>query len=312
VNRLLILSADAEKYAALIAAAGLDQLHIMTASDPGSAESLTPQCNIILGDPRLVSEVLASAQLLKWVQSSWAGVDHLCRPGLRRDYVLTGVKDIFGPRISEYVMMYLLSFERQIFTMRNNQLKRFWHPLPYRPLDEITMGIIGLGSIGRHLASMACHFGIRVIGMNQAGRPCVDVEKVFTAKDPAGFFEEADYIVLTLPDTPKTRHFINAEVLKLMKTSAVLLNVGRGSLINEADLVDALQNKIIGGAVLDVFSTEPLPPDSPLWQQPDIYLTPHNAAVTFPEDIVGVFADNYQRFLGKKPLRHVIDFDRGY
>jgi len=312
LNRLLILSADAEKYAALIESAGLDQLKFMTACDPGSTESMAGHCNIILGDPQLVGEVLASAELLEWVQSSWAGVDHLCLPGLRRDYVLTGVKDIFGPRISEFVMMYLLSFERQIFTMRNNQSRRSWRPLPYRPLDEITMGIIGLGSIGRHLAGTASNFGIRVIGLNLSGRSCDDVEKVYTAEDPAGFFEESDYIVLTLPDTQKTRHFINADVLKLMKTSAVLLNVGRGSLINETDLVDALQNDIISGAVLDVFSTEPLPVDSPLWQQPGVYVTPHNAAVTFAEDITEIFVDNYRRFLEKEPLRHVIDFDRGY
>lgn len=312
MNRLLILSDDAEIYGALIESAGLDRLQFETACDTASAESLTGHCNIILGDPRLVSEVLASTQRLEWVQSSWAGIDHLCRTGLRRDYVLSGVKDIFGPRISEYVMMYLLSFERQVFTMRNNQLKRSWQPIPYRTLDEITLGIIGLGSIGRYLAATVSDFGIRVIGLNLSGRPCDDVEKVYTAEDAAGFFEEPDYIVLTLPDTPKTRHFINADVLKLMKSSAVLLNVGRGSLINEADLVDALQNNIISGAVLDVFSTEPLPVDSPLWLQPDVYVTPHNAAVTFPEDIVAIFADNYQRFLAKEPLRHVINFDRGY
>ena len=97
--------------------------------------------------------------------------------------------------------------------MRSNQLKQHWQPLPYRPARDITLGIIGLGSIGRHLAHDARHFGIRVTGLNRSGRPCDDVEKVYTRDDLAGFLEEPDYVVLTLPATPQTKHFINADVL---------------------------------------------------------------------------------------------------
>ena len=312
MNKLLILAADAAKYVALIEAAGLQQLKIKATADVRSAEVLVARCNIILGDPLLVSELLASAEQLQWVQSSWAGVDDLCRPGLRRNYILTGVKGIFGSLISEYVMTYLFVLERRIFTMRSNQLEKRWLPLFYRPSQEITVGIIGLGSIGRHLARTARYFGLRVIGLNRSGRACEDVEKVFTADDLAGFLKQPDYIVLTLPDTPQTKNFINADVLKMMKSSVVLMNVGRGSTINEADLVYALREGVIGAAVLDVFASEPLAQDSPLWQLPNVYVTPHHAATSFPDDIVGIFVDNYQRFIEKKPLRHVIDFDLGY
>jgi len=312
VNKLLILAADAAKYTALIKAADLQQLEILSTGDASSAEVLVDGCNIILGDPLLVSDLLVSAKQLEWVQSSWAGVDHLCQPGLRRDYVLTGAKGIFGPLISEYVMTYLFALERQIFTMRSNQLEKRWQPLFYRPSKEITLGIIGLGSIGRHLAGTARHFGMRVIGLNRSGAPCDDVEKVFTVDDIAGFLETPDYVVLTLPDTPHTRHFINADVFEMMKPSAVLMNVGRGKLINEADLVAALSNGIIGGAVLDVFANEPLDRDSPLWQLPNVFVTPHNAATTFPEDIVDIFVTNYGRFLRQETLQHIVDFDLGY
>ena len=312
MNKLLILAADAAKYVALIESAGLQQLKIKATADVRSAEVLVARCNIILGDPLLVSELLASAEQLQWVQSSWAGVDDLCRPGLRRNYILTGVKGIFGSLISEYVMTYLFVLERRIFTMRSNQLEKRWSPLFYRPSQEITLGIIGLGSIGRHLARTARYFGLRVIGLNRSGRACEDVEKVFTADDLAGFLKQPDYIVLTLPDTPQTKNFINADVLKMMKSSVVLMNVGRGSTINEADLVYALREGVIGAAVLDVFASEPLAQDSPLWQLPNVYVTPHHAATSFPDDIVGIFVDNYQRFIEKKPLRHVIDFDLGY
>ncbi|MFC1776542.1 D-2-hydroxyacid dehydrogenase [Pseudomonadota bacterium] len=312
MNRLLILAADVAKYTVLIKAANLPQLEIQAASDQVSAELSIDGCNIILGDPPLVSKVLASARALEWVQSSWAGVDELCRPDLRRDYVLTGAKDIFGPLISEYVMTYLFAIERRLFTMRINQLKRSWKPLSYRSSKQITLGIVGLGSIGAHLARTARQFGIRVIGLNRSGHPCKNVEKVYTSDDPAGFFKEPDYIVLTLPDTPQTRHFINADNLSLMKPSAVLMNVGRGSLINEADLLTALREDVIAGAVLDVFQNEPLVQDSPLWQLPNVYITPHTAAMSFAQDIVEIFIDNYKRFIQKQPLSYIIDFDLGY
>ncbi|MDH4019044.1 MAG: D-2-hydroxyacid dehydrogenase [Xanthomonadales bacterium] len=312
MNRLLILAADAEKYTNLIKAAELPQLEVMTASDAGSSITMAAGCNIVLGDPPMISEVLASAGRLEWVQSTWAGVDQLCQPDMRRDYLLTGAKEIFGPTISEYVITYLFALERRLFNMRDNQLERKWRPLTYRPARIIKLGIIGLGSIGRKLASTARHFGIQVVGLNRSGRSCDEVEKVYGADNLAGFLGSLDYVVLTLPATAQTRNFINADVLKLMKPTAVLINVGRGNSINEADLVCALSDGVIGGAVLDVFENEPLDRESPLWQLSNVYITPHTAAVSFPEDITGIFIENYQRFLRKEPLQHVVDFELGY
>lgn len=312
MNRLLVLAADAAKYTSLLSTADLQQLEVVTAVDADSAEPVIDTCNIILSDPPLLSTMLGSARNLEWVQSSWAGVDQLCQAGMRRDYVLTGLKDVFGPLISEYVMTYLYAFERQVFTMLENQARKCWQPLPYRPSKEISLGIVGLGSIGRHLARTARHFGIQVTGLNRSGRSCEDVERVYTVNNIGEFLEKSDYVVLTLPDTSETRHFINADTLKMMKSSAVLINVGRGSLIREADLVAALRSDGIAGAVLDVFENEPLDRKSPLWQIPNVYITPHSAAISFPEDVVKIFVDNYQRFVQKRPLKHLVDFDLGY
>lgn len=312
MNKLLILSAEAEEYTALIRAASLSQLEVRSACDISSAESMVADCNMIFGDPQLVSEILGSAQKLKWVQSSWAGVDGLCRNGARNDYILTGVKDIFGALISEYVITYLFAYERRVFTMHKNQQERRWQPLLYRPAEEITLGIVGLGSIGRRLARSARHFGIRVIGLNRSGGPCDDVDRVYTSQDLKGFLETPDYVVLTLPGTPQTRHFINTDVLAMMKPSTVLMNVGRGSLINEHDLVKALNEGVIAGAVLDVFENEPLAQDHPLWQMPNVHITPHTAALGFPADIADIFIENYRRFSKQEPLLHVVDFDLGY
>ena len=311
-NKLLILADDAARYHALIRAADLPQLKITTASDPGSAVGSVAACNIILGDPTAVSEVLGAAEQLEWVQSSWAGVDSLCHAGLRRDYVLTGVKDVFGPLISEYIITYLYAFERRVFRMRENQQKKIWQHFPYRNSSNIRLGIIGLGSIGRHIAQTARQFGIQVTGLNRSGKPCADVKTVYTIETMARFLKDLDYLVLTLPDTPQTKHFINADRLKLMNPSTVLMNVGRGSIINEADLIWALREDVIGGAVLDVFENEPLAQDSPLWDFHNVYVTPHHAATSFPEDIAGIFIDNYQRFIKEESLRHTIDFESGY
>jgi phosphoglycerate dehydrogenase-like enzyme len=306
VNRLLILAAEAEQYAALVKAADLPQLEISAVRDAKSAKALLTGCNMVLGDPPLVSEILESAAQLEWVQSTWAGVDSLCRPGLRRDYLLTGAKGVFGKLISEYVMTYLFALERQIFSMQR------WRPLRYRSAQEITVGIAGLGSIGRELALSARHFGIRVTAISRSGRPCDGVDKVYRVGELATFLTEPDYVVLTLPATVETRGFIDARALELMKSTAVLINVGRGSIVNEADLVGALRQGTIAGAVLDVFENEPLDTESPLWQMPNVYITPHNAAISFPQDIVAIFVANYRRFMDTRPLLHRIDFESGY
>ncbi len=312
MNKLLILAADAEKYDCLVRAADLKQLQVRSAPDPESARAKVDDANIVLGEPLLISEILANAGCLQWVQSSWAGVDRLCHPELRRDYLLTGLKDVFGPMITEYVMAYLFALERRVFEMQANQLEKRWQPLSYRPAGDIVLGIIGLGSIGQHLARTARHFGLRVIGLNRSGRACAEVEEVFTSGTIAEFLAQPDYVVVTLPDTPQTLHMINARTLGMMKSSAVLINVGRGGVVYEADLTKALQQGIIGGAVLDVFDAEPLPPDNPLWHLPNVYITPHFAAESCPEAVVKVFVENYQRFLRQESLLHRIDFERGY
>lgn len=312
MNRLLVLSADADKYSSVIKAARLQQLEIICAKKINPARELISDCNIVLGDPPMISEVLNLASRLEWVQSAWAGVEQLCRPGLRRDYVLTNAKGMFGALISEYVMTYLFAFERRVFSMRSNQHERRWQPLPYRRAKDISLGIIGLGSIGRELALTARHFGIRVTGLNRSGKPCEGVKEVYTVDRLGDFLKEPDYVVLTLPATRETNCLINSDALSMMKPTAVLMNVGRGNSIDESDLVVALTRGEIAGAVLDVFENEPLVTESPLWQLPNVFITPHMAATSFPEDIADIFIENYDRFQRKEPLQHVVDFELGY
>lgn len=312
MNKLLILSRDAQRYATLIKELGLQGLGIEACSDVSNAIKLAADRDIILGEPPMVSQVLHAASQLKWVQSCWAGVDRLCQPGLKRDYILTGVTGQFGNLISEYIIGYVFALERQFFQMHANQLDKQWKPLPYRRPQQLTMGIVGLGSIGKHLAKVAANFGFCVTGLNRSGAACDAVEKVYTNEQRDEFLADVDYVVITLPATPLTHHMVNLSFLSHMKPSAVFMNVGRGSVVDEQALIQTLQQSRIRAAVLDVFETEPLPQDSPLWRLPNVYITPHVSAESFPEDIVGVFQRNYQRYLKRKKLHHVVDFERGY
>ena len=311
MNKLLVLSTDARKYAELFQAADLPFLEVVAQHswDGGIDAS---DCNIILGDPGLVCHTLGSVTELEWVQSTWAGVNDLCGGGLRQDYQLTGVKDVFGPPICEYVLTYIFAIERQVFSLRDKQLNHHWSPAPYRQCSDISIGIAGLGSIGRYLARSLRQFGFQVSGFNRSGSPCEDVQKVYTAANVRSFLEPPDYVVLTLPDTKDTDGFINTETLGMMKNTSVLINVGRGNAIDEMALVSALNGGLIGGAVLDVFASEPLAQESPLWDLPNVFITPHMAAKSFPQNIFDIFVENYRRFLDKAPLLNVVDFELGY
>jgi phosphoglycerate dehydrogenase-like enzyme len=312
MNTLLILDSDAARYKTLVEQQCPANLDIMTAGDRASAAAPAATADIILGRPDLVAAVLPLAKRLQWVQSTFAGVDALLAPGVRTDYLLTGVKNVHGPLLSEYVMAYILARERHIFTIFQQQLNHQWHPLPYRGLNGLIVGIVGLGSIGRSIAKTARSFGMRVLGMKRSKGEVDHVERVFLPAERADFLPRLDYLVLILPATPATRHFIGATELDVMKRDSVLINVGRGSAVQPDDLCTALHNGTIGGAILDVFEQEPLPGDSPLWDAPRTIITPHIAAFSFPDQIAAIFCDNYRRYLDGLPLEHRIDFARGY
>ena len=312
MNKLLILEQNAQEYAGELQNRALPALEIVTSNDANCREDHIRSANIILGQPDLVAGLLHQAEQLEWVQSSFAGIEPFCSPGLRTDYHLTGVKGIFGPLMSEYVFAYILALERHLFQMRENQRHCLWESLPYRSLAGVTIGICGLGSIGQHIARTAAHFQMRVLGLRRSPRTTACVEQVFGPSEVNLFVREVDYLVVVLPSTPQTRHFIDGSVLSHMKESAVLISVGRGATVSENDLARALRAGSLRSAVIDVFESEPLPPASPLWKLGNAYVTPHHSAVTFTKDIVGIFSENYKRFIENKPLKYIIDLKRGY
>lgn len=312
MNKVFILTPDSQKFVQMVEAKNLPQLEIFASNHIPSDLELMKRCNIILGKPVLVAQILPQAPQIEWVQSSFAGIEALCDPQLPTDYTLTGIKEIFNLQMSEYVFLYILARERNFLKNLAHQQKQIWHDIPSRGLQGLTMGVCGFGSIGQHIAQTATHFGMKVFGFNNRGTPHPYAKKMFNASSIEAFLPPLDYLVITLPSTPQTRHLFDYSRFQQMKSSAVLVNIGRGNVVNEKDLIQALQEKVIQGAILDVFEEEPLSPESLLWKMPEVFITPHNSAASFPEEISEIFADNYRRFLKHEPLQYVIDRKKGY
>ena len=311
-HRLLVVSRDAAVYDRLIKALALPDLIIDAVDSAEKAVAHAQDVSIILGEPKRIAPVIDLAPRLLWVQSTFAGVEALIRPHARTEFILSGVKDVFGPFMSEYVFSYLVAIERRAFDLYRNQQNRIWQKISYKSLRDRLIGICGLGSIGRHLAQTANHFGLRVWGYKKNRGSVPEVERVFTGDGFRDFLSGPDYIVITLPSTPATFHMFDDTAFAAMKATALLINIGRGNVVLESALIRALQKGEIGGAVLDVFEEEPLPQESPLWSLPNVFITPHISGYSFPSDIVGIFAENYRRFLSGSPLLHQVDFKRGY
>ncbi|GMG87439.1 D-2-hydroxyacid dehydrogenase [Biformimicrobium ophioploci] len=312
MTNLLILSRDAARYEALIArhpAAG--SLQISSPNDCPPADILA-NAEIVLGEPALVAPCLAQMPALKWVQSTFAGIEPFCRDGLRRDYQLTGIKGIFGPLMSEYVFGNILARERRIGQLAKQQEAKIWQPNRYRGLAGLTMGICGLGSIGQQIAATAKALGMRTLGWKRTPGPAANTDETFSGDQLAAMAARCDFLVSVLPDTPATQGLFNRALFEGMKGEALFINVGRGSAVVEEDLVQALEKRVIGGAVLDVFRQEPLPQDSPLWDCPGLVITPHCAAESFPEDIARIFLGNLERWKRGQALEYLVDFERGY
>lgn len=309
---LLLLSQDNSHYERLLKAAHLPHLHILRADNQAEAEQLIGDAHILMAEPARAKPLLAKAGKLSWLQSTYAGVDVLLDASCRRDYLLTNVRGIFGPLMSEYVFGHLLSLTRQLPLYREQQQQGVWQSHPYQGLKGKTLLLLGTGSIGQHIAHTGKHFGMRVLGISHSGRERAGFDQVYQLPALNKMLAQADVIVSVLPATRETRHLFTAERFGHCKPGAIFFNVGRGNAVHEGELLAALQAGKPAMAMLDVFEQEPLPADSPLWHQPNLIVTPHNSAYSFPEDVAQIFIRNYIRFIDGQQLDGRIDFDKGY
>src|ERR1035437_4171997 len=268
-------------------------------------------------------EQIAAAKKLRWIHSPAAAVNQLMFPELvNSEIVLTNAREVHGPVVAEHVIALIFALAKKIPDSVRLQEKHvwgqqiLWDELPrIREIAGATVGMVGLGSIGRPVVKSAKALGMRVIAVREhpeKGREGADA--VFGEAQIDEVFRQADYIVLAAPVTASTKALVSAGRLALMKPDACLINVGRGPLIDEPALATALREKRIGGAALDVFPKEPLAADSPLWDVPNLLITPHTAALTDKlwERQYALFSENLRRYLKGEALLTVVDKRKGY
>jgi phosphoglycerate dehydrogenase-like enzyme len=315
MHTLLILSRFARDYCALLESARLPGLAITATSEPADVSAAAGSFDLAFGEPALLRQAMPSLTAVRWIQSTWAGVEPLLDPALRRDYILTNARGVFGAQMSEYVFAYLLAHERKIFEKRASQAAGRWDQTPPTRLRDRQLGLLGVGTIGAALARTAKHFGMRVKGYTRASEESADVDEYFHGPltNVAGAFaSDLDYLVSVMPGTAATRHLVGPTLLHALPPRAVFVNPGRGGVVDEAALAAALREGRLAGAVLDVFETEPLPADHVFWTMPNVIVTAHTAALSAPPDIAPIFIDNYRRLLRGEALRYRVDFEQGY
>jgi phosphoglycerate dehydrogenase-like enzyme len=311
VNTVLVLCEDAAEYGPLLQPLTDQGVTIDYAVSADAALQQPNHHTVLLATPKLAAAVIDHLPGVQWVQSIWAGITPLLKTK-RQDFLVTGVKGVFGAQMAEYTLGHILAHELKLAERREQQARRSWWDQSSGRLHGRTLGVMGTGSIGAQIARTAQCLGLKVIGYSRSGAAGEDFAQVFPAGELNVFLHQADYVVAVLPDTPATTGLMNAASFSAMQPGALFINVGRGNLVDELALEQALRQQQLAGAVLDVFREEPLSPDSPLWTTPGLVITGHVAARSWPQDIVGIFLDNFRRYQHKQELNNVVDRGRGY
>jgi phosphoglycerate dehydrogenase-like enzyme len=281
-----------------------------------------PDADIFVG-ASLKPEQLAMARKLKWIHSTAAGVSQLMYPELRASKIqVTNAGGIFSVPMAEHTIGLLLALARNLPDSVRFQDRRQWgqqalwdSPQQLTELNGQLLLIVGFGSIGREIARLGRAFGMRVWGITRSGKgDGAEAERILATEQLEEALPEADYVVFAVPETPETNRLIGSSELAKMKRSARLINVGRGSVLDEAALARALETGMLGGAALDVTETEPLPSESPLWKAPNLLLTPHTSAVSnrLWERETALLAELLDMWFAGRELFNRVDLARGY
>ena len=280
----------------------------------------------------------AIAPNLKWAQLDTAGVNHILETPLWKSQVkLTTLNGVAPPNMGEFAILLMLNFGHHLQQLFKSQQDHDWPSFQYRwdyytpaELRGATVGVIGYGNIGREIGRLAHAFGMKVVAVDQnpprepnpltyqipelIGLGGCDPDEYYPPSQILTAVSDCDYVILVLPYTSATHHMINADVLKAMKKSAVLINIARGGVVDEDALIQALNTNQIGGAALDVFHEEPLPASSPLWDMSNVLISPHIAGLTshYYDRIKDLFSQNIRRFVNGQPLLNEVQRSRQY
>lgn len=298
---VLIVDSESAYYACELARAVPGPRYI-TAPNAAEAMPLAPDATVIVGlGPFLPSALFTAAPKLEWVHTLTTGVDNLLADTALTGLAITNSGGFHGPQMSELAILMMLSCARKFPRMLEHQNSATWERWKQPLLLDKTVCIVGVGAIAQTLAGLCNAFGMRVTGVSD-GRTQVDgFAKIHKRAALTTAASQADFLVVLTPYSPATHHIINAEILAAMKPSAFLINISRGGCVDETALLETLRAKRIAGAALDVFATEPLPPSSPFWSQPNVIVTPH----------IGGFADIYAQQALPIVARHMTEWLHG-
>lgn len=266
----------------------------------------------------LTDELLNQAKSLKWIMVISAGLDKMPFKALQeKNILITNARGIHKTPMAEYTISMMLQVSRKAKELMENQNQHAWdRKVPMTEITGKTIGILGTGAIGSEVARLAKAFNMNTIGFNRSSGSVPNFDAIVDQEGISKLYEESDFIVNVLPSTPLTEGFIGAEAFSFMKSSAVLINIGRGATIVERELIGALQEKRIHHAVLDVFEKEPLSEASPLWDMENVTVTPHISGISpqYQERAIEIFSDNLKLYRKNKfsEMINIIPYDRGY
>ena len=280
-----------------------------------------PEAHVLMNGmmPRaLFHDVFVQCRSLEWVHSLSAGLENSLFPELVASPLpMTNSRGVFARSLAEWVIAGCLYFDKSFARLAVQKAAREFTPFDVEELHGKTMGIVGHGRIGQLTAERARAFGMKIIALRRRpelshGDPLIDA--AYTPDRLLELMAESDFVVCAAPHTPDTTGLIGAAAIAAMKPSAVFINVGRGAVVDEQALIVALQQKKIRGAALDVFTTEPLPKESPFWDLDNVLISPHSAdhTATWLNDAMELFVENFERFAAGQPLKNVVDKSAGY
>ncbi len=265
-----------------------------------------------------IVNVLARAPKLEWVHARYAGLDGIMSPELQASHVpLTNGRGTFSQSLGEFVIAGALYWAKDFPRMLRAKAEHRWEVFDILELSTQTMGIVGHGDIGRAIARRAKAFGMNVLALRRDTTPRAgdeDVDKVYPNSELHAMLPECDYVVVAAPLTPTTKHMMSTAEFNCMKESAIIMNVGRGPVIDEAAMTEALRTKRIRGAALDVFEVEPLPADSALWDLDNVFISAHTSDHTkdWLNDAAMFFVEQFARWKNNEPLKNIADKTAGY
>jgi len=315
-TRILLWTDTPDPYAEAIRAAGLGPRvlieNLARQEMPSESQMTETEALLAWGAP---AGLLPRMPKLRWAQALTAGVESwLALPDLPASLTLTCARGTHGDSMPENILGGIFHITKGYAAIAEAQKSSQWKRRVATPLSGQVLGILGLGAIGAELARLASALRMEVIGTKRTPSPMEHVTEVLPPERTDEVLARADFLVLLLPATPQTENFMNAERLARMKPDAWLLNFGRGQAILDADLITALTEKRIGGAILDVFREEPLPASHPFWTTPGLMVLPHIGGMHPERDrvVALLMAENLARFLDGQPLREVVDPARGY